>query len=382
MKKLTTNKQSGFTLVEFAVSMAVTTTALLATMLAFRTATFSNQNVSQREDMADNIRAGLNLLEQDLIMTGMGIPTGGISIPTYAATAACPGGTSNLNRPMLTGSAKFPVCNLTLPAIEPGYEMGPQITPPDATTLAKTDIVTITYVDNTSSSTTTIVGMNAQPINGTGCPNGSINASGTTVTFDSNCFNLSNLSASGVQINSGDLIMFSNANGNALQVVTNVSGQTLQFASGDPFELNAMTSATGGTIKQLQNSTTNGTTGVVTYSGTYPLTTATRIWMISYWLDNVADPIHVRLDRAVNFNAPQPVGETLENLQFTFNFDDGVAVNETAIPTGYSESQIRSVNVTMSTRSTSVLNQTKQYARENFQTQLSLRSMAYVNRYQ
>jgi Tfp pilus assembly protein PilW len=380
MKKFTRNKLSGFTLVEFAVSMAVTTTALLATMLAFRTATFSNQNVTQHEDMADNIRAGLNLLEQDLIMTGMGVPTGGITIPSYAATTACPGGTSNLNRPLLTGTTKFPTCNLTLPAIEPGHQLGPLITPPDATTLANTDIVTVVYVDNTSSSTTTIVGMNAEPINGTSCPNGSISATGSTVTFDSNCFNLSTLSASGVQINPGDLIMFSNANGNALQVVTSVSGQTLSFAGGDAFNLNDMTSATGGTIKQLQNSTTSGTT--TTYNGTYPLTTATRIWMISYWLDNVADPIHVRLDRAVNFNTPQPVGETLENLQFTFNFNDGVAVNEVTIPSGYSESQIRSVNVTMSTRSTSILNQTKQYSRENFQTQLSLRSMAYVNRYQ
>jgi hypothetical protein len=376
MKKLTHKKQSGFTLVEFAVSMAVTTTALLATMLAFRSATFSNQNVSQREDMADNIRAGLNLLEQDLIMTGMGMPTGGITIPTYAATTACPGGTSNFNRPMLTGSAKFPVCNLTVPSIEPGYEMGPKITPPDATTLNNTDITTVVYVDNTSSSTTTIVGMNAQPINGTGCPNGSISATGATVTFDTNCFNLSSLSASGVQINPGDLIMFSNANGNALQMVTSASGQTLHFAAGDPFGLNGITSATGGTIVQIQN--TSGSS----YNGTYPLTTATRIWMISYWLDNVADPIHVRLDRAVNFNTPTPVGETLENLQFLYNYNDGIAVNETGVPSGYSESQIRSVNVYMSTRSTSVLNQTKQYARENFQTQLSLRSMAYVNRYQ
>ena len=57
-------------------------------------------------------------------------------------------------------------------------------------------------------------------------------------------------------------------------------------------------------------------------------------------------------------------------------------MNQSTIPTGYTESQIRSVNLYMSTRSTSMLGQTKQYARENFQTQLSLRSMAYVNRYQ
>ena len=128
-------KQSGFTLIEFTIAMAVTLVALAATVLAFRTATFSHQNVTQREDMADNIRAGLNLLEQDLIMTGMGVPTGGISIPTFAATSACPGGTSNLKRPMPTGTATFPTCNTTLPPIEPGNALGPLITAPDATSL-------------------------------------------------------------------------------------------------------------------------------------------------------------------------------------------------------------------------------------------------------
>lgn len=382
MREVTMKKESGFTLIEFMVATAVTMIVVLATLLVFRTATFSNQNVTQREDMADNIRAGLNLLEQDLMMTGMGIPTSGITIPTYTATAACPGGTSNLNRPMPTGSTKFPVCNTALPSIEPGNALGPFITAPDsATSSVNTDVLTVLYGDNTTSSTGTILGMNAQPVNGAGCPAGSMSASGNSVTFDSSCFNLSTLSASGVQINPGDLIMFSNNNGKALQVVTSVSGQTLGFAAGDAFNLNGQnSSATGGTILQLQNSTTSGT-GVVTYSGTYPATTATRVWMISYWLDNVTDPIHARLDRAVNFNAPQAVGETLENLQFTFNFNDGVAVNQLTVPVGYSESQIRSVNLYLSTRSTSMLGQTKQYARENFQTTLSLRSMAYVNRY-
>lgn len=373
-------KQCGFTLIEFMIAMAVTMVALLATVLAFRAATYSNQNVTQREDMADNIRAGLNLLEQDLIMTGMGMPTGGITIPTFAATSACPGGTSNLARPVPTGTATFPVCNTTLPSIEPGNAMGPLITAPDATALTNTDIITVVYEDNTASSTGTIVGMNAQPINGSSCPGGSISASGNTVTFDATCFNLASLAANGVQINPGDLIMFNNTNGNALQEVTSVSGQTLGFSSGDAFRLNGITGASGGTIVQLQNYTINSS-GVKSYRGTYPQTSATRIWMVSYWLDNVTDPIHVRLDRALNFNSPQPVGETLENLQFTFNFNDGIAVNQNTIPTGYSESQVRSVNLYLSTRSTSVLTQTKTYARENFQTQLSLRSMAYVNRY-
>ena len=82
-------KQLGFTIIEFTIAMAVTIVALAATMLAFRDATQANQNVTQREDIADNMRAGLNLLEQDLIQTGTGIPTGGISIPSNVASGSC-----------------------------------------------------------------------------------------------------------------------------------------------------------------------------------------------------------------------------------------------------------------------------------------------------
>src|SRR5580700_4884473 len=94
MRTLDMKKQSGFTLVEFSVAMAITLVSLLATVMAFRMATYSNQNVSQREDMADNIRAGLNLLEQDVIMTGMGVPPAGSrsrpSRPPRLARAALP----------------------------------------------------------------------------------------------------------------------------------------------------------------------------------------------------------------------------------------------------------------------------------------------------
>jgi hypothetical protein len=224
--------------------------------------------------------------------------------------------------------------------------------------------------------------MNAKPVNGTGCPNGSINATGSSVTFDSACFNLATLAVSGVQINPGDLIMFSNTNGNALQTVTAASGQTLTFSSGDAFGLNGKTaSATGGTILQLQNYTVDAS-GNKVYNGTYPLTQATRVWMVTYYLDNTTDVTHVRLIRQVNFNPGQPVGETLENLQFTYNFNDGIMTNQPAVPSGYSENLIRSVNVYLATRSTSKLVQNGKYARENFQTQVSLRSMAYVSRYQ
>jgi len=137
----------------------------------------------------------------------------------------------------------------------------------------------------------------------------------------------------------------------------------------------------GGTIQYLQTSSTCGGTPAC-----FPVTLATRIWMISYYLDNVTSPPYTRLIRQVNLNSPTPVGETMENLQFTYNFVDGVTnpANQLSVPTGDSEANIRSVNVYLGSRSSHSIQQSNKalYSRSNLMTQVSLRSLAYVNRYQ
>jgi len=358
-------RQKGFTLIEFMIAMAVTIVAVAATLAAFRDATSANQNVTLRTDMTDNLRAGLNLIDQDLIQTAEGIPTSGITVPSYPGTAACPDGYSVVNRPLLTGATTFPQCNLALPSIEPGNALGPFITAPDATSVVNSDVITILYADNT-------LGLDLAPVNqpasgsNPGCA-GTIGSLGQSAKFDTSCVNIGSGDA---QISTGDLIMFSNALGNAIVTVTSVSWPTVNFAKGDAFNLN-QTGAPKGTLLQLQNP-----------DGSYPVTTATRIWMISYYLDNLADPAHVRLIRRVNFNPGQPVGETLENLQFTYNYNDGKTTNQVGVPLGLSESQIRSVNVMLGVRSVNRWARDNRYIRNNFMTTISLRSMAYVPQYQ
>jgi type II secretory pathway pseudopilin PulG len=371
-------KNSGFTLVELIIGMGITMVALAAAVMMFRDSTRANTNVTQTSDMSDNMRAGLNLIVQDLIQTGTGIPTGGINIPNTANAAGCNTG-GKVNRPpaVLTLTFNGPNsantgCNTILPAIEPGENLGPTVTSPDGTSGPKTDVVTMMYADNT-------LALDAKQINGPTCPGGSIAANGSSITFDATCVTIG---AAGIPVNPGDLLMIYNANNpnGVLQVVTSVSGQVLNFASGDAFNLNGRTSTeTAGTIKQLQNPP---------FTGTYPPTNCTRIWMITYYLDTTTDSRHPRLMRAVNFNAPQPVAETFENLQFAYNFDDGSAnpVNQGSVPavpapTGDNENQIRSVNVYLGARSTTTAAITGQYVRTNLKTQVALRSMAYFNTY-
>jgi len=383
---------AGFTLLEMMIAMAVTLILLAAAVMTFRDASSSNQVVTQAADMTENFRAALNNIELDLQQAGTGIPTGGISIPytsNGSSTSPC-STTPAVNRPKLGGMTTFPHCNSTLPAVEPGNMLGPAITAPDAVSGTPsnpgsiTDEITVLYADNT-------VGLNNDPVNKAATPgppaspacNGTLKLTGTTlaVVFDVNCVNLNPTSTNGVTMQVGDLVMFTNTLGTALLTVTGVSGQTLTFAAGDAFNLNGRTESSG-TIQQLEAG------GASCGGGTacFPPTLATRIWMVTYYLDNTTAPPFVRLIRQVNMNTPSPVGETLENLQFTYNFVDGVTnpSNQPTVPTGNSESQIRSVNVYLAARSSYRVHEGNQtlFARTNLQTQVSLRSLAYVNRYQ
>ena len=383
MSHNTKRKLAGYTLIELMIAMSVTMVLLYAALRAFKDASQSSKQISLASDMTDNLRAGLNLIQQDLLQAGTGIPPTGIPIPnTPNGAGTCNAGQA-LNRPSLNGGTLFPQCNFVLPSIEPGQAMGPLITSPDATAgnpsspASFTDEITMLYADNSS-------GLEDKPVNqpaiagNPGCPAGSITLSGQTVTFDPTCVDAAAMTASGAQIQPGDLIMFSNTLGSALQMVTSAAGNVLNFATGDPYALNGRNDPSG-TILQLKNP------GCTTQANCWPPTTVTRIWMISYYLDNLADTTHVRLIRRVNFNPGSPVGETLENMQFTYNFVDGVnnPVNQASVPASNTEAQIRSVNIYLGARSNSLVRQGNKtlYARDNLVSQVSLRSMAYVNNY-
>ena len=369
-------KQAGFTLVELLVAITVTLIVLAGAMATFTDSVRTNQLVSFRADVTDNLRAGLNYIQQDLLQAGAGIPTGGIPIPnTPNGPGTCNVGLP-VNRPNLAGRLTFPACNFSVPAVEPGMDLGPQVTSPDVAPGPNSDLVTVLYADNALS-------LDKDPINRPASPGvtacaGTITPTGDSVTFDPSA-TCHNLALASVPVQAGDLVMFTNAQGNAIQTVTAVAGgQTLKFAKGDPFNLNGRTDPQG-TIVQLQNldPVTNKP------NGTYPPTTATRVWMISYYLDNITDPVHVRLIRRVNFQIGQPVGDTLENLQFTYNFVDGVTnpSGQQTIPAGLSESQIKAINVSLWARSPRLWARTGHYLRDSLSTQVSLRSMAFVNKY-
>lgn len=375
-------REDGFSLIELLVAVAILVTIVGASLAALTQGLQATQGVALMADTQENLRAGLNYMVRDLVQAGESIPQGGIPLPNTAA------GVVNVNEPSPpTLAYKFPANSTVLNAITPGFGLGLQTaTPnpvnPSLTLLGpnNTDMITMIYADNSLIDNTipaTPHTLNEFPIflapsgGNPGCPGGSISANGATVVFDITCINI-NTGNTGLK--AGDLIMFQNANGVSLQCITNVAGNTVAFAAGDPYKLNQ----TG-----LPNNTLPST-GV----GGYPPTTATRIWMITYYIDSNTNPQRPVLMRQVNFNPAVAVAEVIENLNVTYDIVDALATapatNAPQIIAPDTPAQIRKVNLMLAARSETAYGQGREmgYFRNNLQTEVSVQSLSFFSLYQ
>ncbi|MBI1750810.1 MAG: prepilin-type N-terminal cleavage/methylation domain-containing protein [Acidobacteria bacterium] len=347
-------KQSGFSLVELLVAITVMLIIMAATLGAFNDALRANEAVTLYADMDQNLRAGANLMIRDLMQAGQGIPTGGIPVPNGA-------GVLLLNRPSPPLAAyTFALGATTLSAITTGNGLGPVSNGP------ATDMVTIMYADST-------LVINQLPLQ-------AVNANGSDMTVNAAT------PIAGVQnaLQAGDLILLSNALGNALQTITRVNGtQTVFFDPNDSFQFNQR-GAPAGSVMCISNVGTNtNPLNCAANNGGFPPTTATRVWIISYYLDTNTDPLMPRLVRQVNFNPGRPVALVIDNMQLSYDLVDGVTnpVNVATPVAPNSENQIRKANLFFSARSSAAYSRTRSFFRTSLATQVSLRSLSFVDRY-
>jgi prepilin-type N-terminal cleavage/methylation domain-containing protein len=399
-------RQDGFSLVELMVAVTITLLIMGATLSALNSALSATQAITLMADTQENLRAGMNYMVRDLLQAGEGVPQGGITIPNTA-------GTSAVNRPGPgTPAVNFGTFNTSwtaLPAVIPGYQLGSTTT----TSGNATDMITVLYADTTLQDAgghwLNEFPIDLAPVNGgaTGCaagnpnpaPQGSITTSGTTttVTFDTSCIVVNN---GNTGINAGDLIMLQNNNTTgdgsvtgtnaaisdssgamALLTVSNVNPATnsITFSANDAFDLNASGASTG-TIKQIQSPAG---------SGNYPTTTATRFWMITYFITTATPGSAARpmLMRQVNMNQPQAVGEVIENLQIFYDILNvgSSPVTVTAAqedPTNAQLPDIRDAYIILYARSQDQFNHTSQYFRNNLETVVSIRGLDFYNEFQ
>jgi hypothetical protein len=294
-------------------------------------------------DGNQNLRMAVVLITRDAIQTGRELPNGGIPVPRGT-------GVQPIARPGPPGTAlTFPTTWTTLPSVCPAQSLGPTVSG------VPTDMVTVLYADAT-------LDLNQYPLT-------SIASDGSRMTVDSR----TNINDPSTAIVPGDLILFSNSVGNAIQTVTSVSGQVVNFAASnvnDAFLFNQR-SATSGSIMQIRTGTT------------FPTTSATRVTMVTYYLDAVTTAGRVRLMRREEFKPARLVGEGIENLQATYDIVDGTVnpTNQVDALSPYSPSQVRKINLFLARRSEQRNQQTGRSMRSSIATQVSLRSMSFMDRY-
>ena len=332
-------RDAGFTIGEALIGIVLTLVVISGAIETLTTAVNLVGTSRVISETNHGLQAAMSLLTRDLMQTGEGIPTGGIPVPAG-------GGAQRVLRPG-PGEAltlQFPA-SATMPALSPGQGLGPTLLG------ITTDLITVLYVDRTLTMADTTA----------------IAADGSTMTVPA-ATPVTNVGG----LQAGDLILFTNSYGSALQMVTTTpTTQTVAFATNDAMRINQR-SAPQGTILQLQNA-----------DDTFPLTQISRVLMITYYVDRLTDPELPRLVRRVNAGDELAIAMGVENLQFTFDLVDG-STNPTNVPepTGAnSANQLRKVNVFLSARSQDLNPRTDQFFRNSLTTQVGLRSLSFVDRY-
>lgn len=377
---------AGFSLPELLIAMVIVLVVMAATMTSVGNAYRSAENARGILDVNNNLRIGADLMVRDLIQVGQGLPTGRVvQVPTGS-------GALRIQRPHPQDSpcTQWDLGITTLPAVTAGPGCGPVVNG------AATDMVTTLAVDAVldtvpvhSFSVAAHTAMVSLP------PVCTAGTAPNCTTFVAGTYSggLDITTGRGDDVAPGDLMMFVKGSASALVYVTAVDGnQTFTFAPGDPMNLNQFEAALNGTVDDL------ATTPPTTVNSA----TVSRIRMITYYVDNTIDPTTPRLIRHMNWGAPAlPVNQrgltvafAIDNLQLTYDMVDGVT-NPAGVkmvaadingagrcaPNPCSPNQIRKVNVYLAGRSTQVFSLTKRFFRNALETQVSLRSLALVDRY-
>jgi prepilin-type N-terminal cleavage/methylation domain-containing protein len=341
--------QRGFTLIEFMIATVLAMCILAATFTVMNNLFVANTSVQQILSAQQNLRVGMNAITRDITMAGTGFPDSGIPIPngTNAVQLVRPGlgltcGAST------TGC--LPTPNNVIAIVTPGKGVGPTVAG------VPTDALTIAMIDETSP-TWAIA---------------SISTDGTVVNFTQNVRD-----AGSTQLFAKDLLLFNNANGSAFGCVTTVvsttSGQA-QFKAADVLNINQPTAQFGNMSQTLQNP---GAPPV-----TYPPTTAARVMLINYFLDN-SSPQNPKLMRSVNGNTPQVMVEGIENLQFSFDLFNYANNTDTSnVGTTSNPNQIRSVHVAVNGHSPDKIKRINDYFHFGLVSKINVRNATFRNRYQ
>ena len=366
-------REAGYSLAEMMVSMGIMTVVMGGTAAALSQASKMRDAAVLMTGVNNSLRTGMDLMIRDMLQIGSGLPPGHvILIPSGTGSVVM-----NIPGPPTT-TLTTPSGDLDWAAVIPGNGLGPTING------VATDTMTMLMADNN------FVDMPLTAI--------------TDTTIDVKATLPSTGAAINIQtgvdrLQKGQLLMLEKGSQTTLVQITDIdfSSRRVTFANGDSLKLN-QTGAAAGNVKALRAAAPTDTLT----NGVIP-TTATRVRMISYYLDATVSG-HPKLVRRINNGHPDPtifdntkgtaVAIDIENLQFTYDLVDGVnnpsnvqfvagdyGTGGACTPNACSQVQIRKVNIVMMARSANPLPGKTSVYRNTLTSQVSLRGMAFVDEY-
>jgi prepilin-type N-terminal cleavage/methylation domain-containing protein len=357
--------QDGFTVLEMLVATSVLLMLMAAALGTYDRSLHLSDYATQLADANQNLRAGVGQLVRDVMQTGRIIGPQGVPIPRGS-------GAQPVKRPGPPGtSLTFDVTTTTnLPDITSGYHLGPTVNG------VATDIITLMTID-------AFMPVLDSPPSGTIDVNeATIDPDGARLTVPANSLWLAGDGANDTPpIRPGDIVLFKNTRGMALQTVTRLDSTHIYFDADDWFELNQRTAAQGTIlhIKHAADTTTAWT----------EQTSMFRLLLTTYYVDAVSTPGSPRLMRQTNHFTPQSLSGAVEGLSFTYDLVDGThnPVDVPSLPYTspvtalvYNANQIRKVNISVAARSESVT-RSGDYVRNVVSTSVDVRSLGSVDRY-
>jgi hypothetical protein len=363
-------------MIELIVSVGITTMILGSATMALSHAVRLNETAMMNSGLNNTLRIGMDMMVRDMLQVGEGLPTGHVILTPSGV------GSVRINMPGPPGTAiKNLATDVDMNAVNPGTGLGPVING------AATDIITVLTADNN------FIDMPLTAI--------------TNTTFDVPATN----PASGVAINIGtgpdrlilgQLIMLEKGATTTIVEITGIdlNSRRVTFADADSLLLN-QAGAAAGNVTALRATAPPDALPALPATQKIP-TSATRVRMITYYIDATIDPTRPRLVRRINNGNPTTFDNTLgtavamdiENLQFSFDIADGVnnpaGVRFTAAdiagtgacaPSPCNVNQIRKVNIVLTGRTKQATQLAGKRFRNTLTSQVSLPGMAFVDEY-
>ncbi len=344
----TSNPSRGFTFVEMMISAAIGLALIAAAAQLFSKALNVNLVTSQKAQLQQDFRAAANLMQRDISMAGagalgqqglstsaVGLPASTGTLPVYPCTALATCNYIN-NLPVA-----YPVnpTGSTVPflySIIPGYDLGITVNAAQGAT----DIITVIAAD---------------PALSLNCYSGTMNSTGTAVTFQlptplpSTCILPTNVvapaalnAAAPVGLQIGDMVLFgTNAVGVVTGPVTSCAPSSVAYTAcylvpfagpgEDPGHINQPAAASG-SLSQYDSAATPS---------------AVRLQMVTYYLTIPATTGLPTLMRIQNGQVPAPVAENVVYLKFSYDVNNAgtITTNQASLPAGTTPAMITKVNI-------------------------------------